>query len=235
VFEEADFTDSSTWDRAIALALDNHPQALPGVPQKEGRERLRAMLWQMLVDVTSAEISEGLRLDSVTRQRRLNELEFNFPVPHLSATGLNELLSQLGYGGPRLTFSRLEGYLKGFIDLIFEHQGRFYILDWKSNHLGFATADYDAGPVATAMAEHGYHLQYLLYAVALDRYLQRRIPGYRYETHFGGVLYLFVRGVRPAWRNSDGTAAGVYAHVPPHEAILQLNEIFGHLSAEVVP
>jgi exodeoxyribonuclease V beta subunit len=239
VFEEADFTDSGTWDRAIALALDNHPQALPGVPQKEGRERLRAMLWQMLVDVTSAEISEGLRLDSVIRQRRLNELEFNFPVPHLSATGLNELLSQLGYGGPRLTFSRLEGYLKGFIDLIFEHQGRFYILDWKSNHLGFATAGYDDGPVANAMAEHGYHLQYLLYAVALDRYLQRRIPGYRYETHFGGVLYLFVRGVRPAWRNSDGTAAGVYAHVPPHEAILQLNALFGqqfgHLPAEVAP
>ena len=97
------------------------------------------------------------------------------------------------------------------------------------------------------MAEHGYHLQYLLYAVALDRYLQRRIPGYRYETHFGGVLYLFVRGVRPAWRNSYGTAAGVYAHVPQHEAILQLNALFGQqlhpqlgpnagqLSAEVTP
>jgi hypothetical protein len=110
VFEEADFTDSSTWDRAITRALENHPQSLPGLPQKEGRERLRAMLWQMLADVTSAEIREGLRLDSVTRPRRLNELEFSFPVPHLSATGLNELLSQLGYAGPRLTFSRLEGY-----------------------------------------------------------------------------------------------------------------------------
>jgi exodeoxyribonuclease V beta subunit len=227
VFEEADFADSSTWDRAITLALENHPQSLPGVPQKEGLDRLRAMLRQMLVDVTSAEICEGLRLDSVTRRRRLNELEFNFPVGHLSASGLNELLLRLGYGGPRLTFSRLEGYLKGFIDLIFEHQGRFYILDWKSNHLGFATADYDAGPGANAMAEHGYHLQYLLYAVALDRYLQRRIPGYRYETHFGGVVYLFVRGVRHAWRNSDGTAAGVYAHAPSHEAIQQLNALLG--------
>ena len=84
------------------------------------------------------------------------------------------------------------------------------------------------------MAEHGYHLQYLLYAVALDRYLQRRIPDYRYETHFGGVLYLFVRGVRPASRNGDGTAAGVFAHVPPHEAVQQLNALFGHLPAEVL-
>ena len=227
VFEEADFTDTGTWDRAIALALENHPQSLPGEHQAEGRERLRAMLRQMLADVTGTEILDGLRLDSVTRRRRLNELEFNFPVPDLSATDLNGLLSQLGYAGPRLTFSRLEGYLKGFIDLIFEHRGRFYILDWKSNHLGYAKADYDAGPVANAMAEHGYHLQYLLYAVALDRYLQRRIPGYRYETHCGGVLYLFVRGVRPSWRNGDGSAAGVYAHVPPHEAILQLNALFG--------
>jgi exodeoxyribonuclease V beta subunit len=232
VFEEADFTDSGTWERAIALALESHPQSLPGVPQKEGHGRLHAMLWQMLADVTSTEIREGLRLDSITRHCRLNELEFNFPVPHLSATGLNDLLSQFDYAGPRLTFSDLEGYLKGFIDLIFEHQGRFYILDWKSNQLGFAADDYAAGPVANALAEHGYHLQYLLYAVALDRYLQRRIPDYRYETHFGGVLYLFVRGVRPAWRNCDGTAAGVYAHVPPHEALLKLNAQFGELSAE---
>jgi exodeoxyribonuclease V beta subunit len=227
VFEEADFTDRSTWDRAIALALESHPQTLPGLPRKEGRERLSAMLRQMLADVTGTEIIEGLRLDSVGRPRRLNELEFNFPVPDLSATGLNELLGQSGYPGPRLTFSRLEGYLKGFIDLIFEHQGRFYILDWKSNHLGFAMADYEGGPVANAMTEHGYHLQYLLYTVALDRYLQRRIPGYLYEAHFGGVFYLFVRGVRPGWRNNDGTAAGVYAHVPPREAIRQLNALFG--------
>lgn len=239
VLEEADFSDDSTWDRAIARALENHPQSLPGVPGKEGRERLRTMLWQMLVDVTRAEIIQGLRLDRVTHRHRLNELEFCFPVPHLSATGLNDLLSHLGYSGPRLTFSRLEGYLKGFIDLIFEHQGRFYIIDWKSNHLGFTSADYGAGPVANAMGEHGYHLQYLLYAVALDRYLQRRIAGYRYETHFGGVLYLFVRGVRPAWRNNDGTAAGVYAHVPLHATIERLNTLFGqqaHQSlAEVAP
>ena len=150
----------------------------------------------MLADVTGTEIIDGLRLDSVSRPRRLNELEFNFPVPDLPATGLNELLGQAGYPGPRLAFSRLEGYLKGFIDLVFEHHGRFYILDWKSNHLGFAAADYDAGPVENAMSDHGYHLQYLLYTVALDRYLQRRIPGYRYETHFGGVLYLFVRAIR---------------------------------------
>jgi exodeoxyribonuclease V beta subunit len=227
VFEEADFTDNSTWGPAIARALENHPQPLPGVPRSEGHERLRAMLWQMLADVTGAEILEGLRLDSVTRQRRLNELEFHFPVPNLSAASLNELLSELGHDGPQLTFSRLEGYLKGFIDLIFEHGGRFYILDWKSNHLGYASTDYDAGPIAQAMTEHGYHLQYLLYAVALDRYLQRRISGYRYETHFGGVLYLFVRGVRPAWRKGDGTAAGVHVHVPPLETIRKLNALFG--------
>lgn len=235
VFEEADFADSGTWDRAILRALERHPQRLPGVAEREGRVRLRAMLRQMLADVTGAEIVEGLRLDSVAGHRRLNELEFSFPVPQLSAAGLNDLLSRFGYAGPRLTFSRLEGYLKGFIDLVFEHRGCFYILDWKSNHLGCAASDYAAGRVTAAMAEHGYHLQYLLYAVALDRYLRRRIPGYRYESHFGGVLYLFVRGVRPAWRNGDGSAAGVHAHVPPHEAILQLNGLLGALPAEAAP
>lgn len=227
IFEEADFTDGSTWDRAIDLALDNHPQTLPRTSGSGQREPLRTMARQMLHDVAGAEILDGLRLDSVTLQRRLTELEFSFPVPPISATSLNETLSALGYCGPRLSFSRFKGFLKGFIDLIFEHQGRYFIVDWKSNHLGYTPADYAAGPVAAAMADHGYHLQYLLYAIALDRYLQQRIPGYSYEAQFGGVLYLFVRGVRPAWRNPDGSAAGVFAHRPSRESIQKLNTLFG--------
>ncbi len=92
----------------------------------------------------------------------------------------------------------LRGFVKGFIDMIVEHDGRFWIVDWKSNHLGDTAADYAAAPLEAAMASHAYHLQALLYTVALHRYLKTRVRDYSYDTHIGGYLYLFVRGVRPA-------------------------------------
>ncbi len=134
---------------------------------------------------------------------------------------------------PRLAFRDLEGYLRGFIDLVFEHGGRYYVLDWKSNHLGYAPSDYGPASLQATMAEHSYHLQYLLYSLAVERYLKRRVPGYRHDTHFGGVLYLFVRGVRPGWVNADGTPAGVFHHRPTAAALTQLDALFTKAQAKV--
>jgi exodeoxyribonuclease V beta subunit len=75
------------------------------------------------------------------------------------------------------------------------------------------------------MTGNGYHLQYLLYTVAVHRYLQQRMPGYQYDTHFGGVLYLFVRGVRPSWRDAAGAATGVYAHKPSLQMVERLSAL----------
>jgi exodeoxyribonuclease V beta subunit len=225
LFEAVDFTDRSTWEAAIETALAAHPQALAGLPVALQRERLGRMQNRLLEDVLSSELRAGLRLDSVALARRLTELEFNLPAQSLNAAELNGTLKALGYDVPRLVFGRLAGYLKGFIDLVFEHGGRFYILDWKSNHLGYAQADYGRAGLAEAMAEHGYHLQYLLYTVALQRYLRRRLPGYTYDSHFGGVLYLFVRGVRPGWQGAEGEPAGVFFHRPAQEAIERLDAL----------
>jgi exodeoxyribonuclease V beta subunit len=159
-------------------------------------------------------------------------MEFHLPAHRLEAPALNALLHRFGYDVPPLHFSELRGFFKGFIDLVFEHQGRFFILDWKSNHLGNQPADYGHGPLATAMAEQGYHLQSLLYAVALDRYLRLRLPGYEPETHFGGVLYLFVRGVRPQSLTDDGRPTGLHFHRPRKEVIASLSSLF---DADQVP
>jgi exodeoxyribonuclease V beta subunit len=222
VFERVDFSDPSGWEAAIAQALRDHPQSLPGLPQNEQQKRFARMLARMLDDVTRAELPGGITLASIPLGRRLTELEFSLPSPRLAAGALNPALKALGYAVPRLTFGSLDGYLKGFIDLVFEHAGRYYVLDWKSNHLGYAAADYARDRLAQAMGRHGYHLQYLLYSLALDRYLTRRIPGYHHDAHFGGVLYLFVRGVRPNWRAADGTATGAYFHRPAAEVLRRL-------------
>ena len=110
--------------------------------------------------------------------------------------------------------------MRGFIDLVFEHNGRFYLIDYKSNHLGDKPQDYAADALRPAMQLHKYDLQYLIYTVALHRYLGQRVPGYDYAEHFGGVYYLFLRGMRP------GGSYGVYHDRPQQSLIAELDRLF---------
>jgi exodeoxyribonuclease V beta subunit len=103
--------------------------------------------------------------------------------------------------------------LKGFIDLVFEHDGKYYVLDWKSNHLGDDPSVYRGEQLVEAMRDHRYDLQYQIYALALQRFLRSRMPSYDYETHFGGVFYLFLRGMEA------GSDSGIF-HARPSEALL---------------
>jgi exodeoxyribonuclease V beta subunit len=104
--------------------------------------------------------------------------------------------------------------LKGFIDLVFEHEGKYYVLDWKSNHLGNEVEAYHGERLASAMAEHRYDLQYQLYALALHRFLQSRLADYDYNKHFGGVYYLFLRGM-------NGKAQHGIFNAKPSQAMLE--------------
>jgi exodeoxyribonuclease V beta subunit len=126
---------------------------------------------------------------------------------------------------PALGFGTLRGWLRGYIDLVCAgDDGRHWVLDWKSNHLGWTPPDYAGAALERAMAQHGYHLQALLYAVALHRHLRQRLPGYRYARDFGGVLYLFVRGLRPGWEQPDGTPGGVVRWQPPQALVEALSD-----------
>ena len=221
-FELADFTDTASWPQAIAQALEEYPQPSPELSPED----LTAMMRSLLADVLATPLSEGLSLDSVPRRRRLTELEFCFPIGHLTPRTLARWLECHGYPHPNLGFLPFSGFLKGFIDLVFEHAGRYYLLDWKSNHLGMNPGDYAQIGLRQAINQHGYHLQYLCYALALHRYLGLRLPDYRYENHFGGCLYLFVRAVRPHWCIPDGTPRGVFFHRPELAVIEDLDRLF---------
>jgi exodeoxyribonuclease V beta subunit len=225
VLEHIDYTDPAGWGRAIDRALREHPVPGRGAPGAGEHVLLRAMIQNMLHDLLRTELVDGLRLDAVPPARRLTELAFNLPARRLGAGALNAALEALGYVVGRLSFPQLEGYLNGYIDLVVEHRGRYYLIDWKSNHLGNEQADYAPSSLAAAMAQHGYHLQALLYAVALQRYLAHRLPGYRHETHFGGVLYLFIRGVRPHWRRDEGTPMGVHFDRPGADVLARLEAL----------
>ena len=85
--------------------------------------------------------------------------------------------------------------MKGFVDMVFRFQDRFYLVDWKSNFLGPRHEDYGRASLNRAMVEARYVLQYQIYTLALHQYLRMRVPEYAYERHFGGVFYIFLRGV----------------------------------------
>ncbi len=230
VFETIEFDHPQGWPAAIARALSRHPQPAPaGADAVAWQAAQTAMILQMLENVmgTPLQNGNGMQLRSVPLGKRLTELEFRLPARRINAGALNRLLKQHGYQVPELSFRDLDGYLNGFIDLVFEHRQRFYIVDWKSNYLGASAADYGTAAIGAAMAEHRYHLQYLLYSVALQRYLRQRLPGYRRERDFGGVLYLFVRGMRPGWVLADGRQAGVFFHQPSAAILDGLEQLIG--------
>ncbi len=175
------------------------------------------------------------RLADVRRAQRLDELEFTLSTPHaredLSARLADALQRHAAPAAvpdypERLRMLRMlppSGFLKGFIDLVFRDGERFFVVDYKSNRLGDVADDYRPARLALAMAEHHYFLQYHLYVLALHRHLRLRLPDYAYERHFGGVYYLFVRGMAP--EHAPGT--GVFFDRPSEALIEALSRALG--------
>lgn len=123
----------------------------------------------------------------------------------------------------RMHFSALEGYLRGFIDATFFEGGRYYLIDYKSNHLGDCQSDYRPEALIEPMVDHDYILQYLVYSVALDRHLSQRLVDYDYEQHFGGVYYLFLRGLA----RDHAPGCGVFFDRPEEEIVRGASELMG--------
>jgi exodeoxyribonuclease V beta subunit len=144
-------------------------------------------------------------LSALGADDRLSEVEFHLPLELITATGLGSLFVSGDAHDhtsrrvliKRLGFRPVKGMLKGYIDLVFRRDHRYYIVDWKSNYLGASVEDYSPERLLTVMEREFYTLQYHLYAIALHRFLVLRLPDYTYATHFGGVYYLFLRGMGP--------------------------------------
>lgn len=222
LFERLDFTQR---DRERLEMLVNRTLAGHG---------LDAAVWTSVVADWVERIlatpldDSGLTLATVASERRLNELEFTYPVASLRAEALRRVLGQHGYmAGPfrerieNLEFSPLRGYMKGYMDLVFEADGRFYLVDYKSNWLGAEPVAYRRERLDEVMARESYGLQSLIYTVALHRYLRLRLPDYDYERYFGGVFYLFLRGMDPAW----GPDCGVFHDRPTAALVTALDDL----------
>ena len=229
LLELADFSRPETAEDAIRRALARHP--LPPAQRADGDEALAARLRSLLRNVLSTPLTRPdaapLRLSSLGPADGLRELRFTLAGGPLAADAVNAFLRDQGHDLPPLSFRTIQGYLTGAIDLVFRADGRYYLLDWKSNHLGYAPGDYARAALAEVMREERYTLQYLIYCLALHRHLRARCPGYDYERDFGGVYYLFVRAVRPDWAEGQAEPPGVFFDRPGPEVIEALDALIG--------
>jgi exodeoxyribonuclease V beta subunit len=138
-------------------------------------------------------------------------------APRSSAIPFAKLASTKSNQGSAKNF--MSGIFKGFIDLSFEHQGKYYVLDYKSNFLGDSDEAYTYENMEASILEHRYDLQFVIYLVALHRLLKQRLPNYNYESDVGGCIYYFLRGYQ-----SEGQ--GVYSAKPPLSLIEAVDAIF---------
>ena len=230
IFEHLDFSqkDSSPMEELVANKLREHGFELTW--QKTVCDTIQKVLSIPLIPG-----NKDFTLSHLPNQDRLNELEFYFPLKSITPKDFRNIFKR--FAGPdlladfpehieRLAFSPVKGFMKGFMDMVFRFQDRFYLVDWKSNFLGSKVEDYGQEALTSAMKEEFYVLQYHLYAIALNQYLQLRLPGYSYERHFGEVYYIFLRGVDPG----RGPDFGIYRNRPSAELI---NRLCANLIAQI--
>jgi exodeoxyribonuclease V beta subunit len=180
-------------------------------------QHLLSMPLRLGADVQSIALSG---LDQPNQYRV--EMEFWFACSKVYVAQMDALVRRYTHNGaPRAAAETisLNGMFKGFIDLTFEHEGRYYVADYKSNWLGVDDDAYTAQAMENAILDNRYDLQYVLYLLALHRQLKARLADYDYDRHMGGAVYLFVRGAR-------ATSQGAWFTRPPRELIESLDLLF---------
>lgn len=207
-------------DEAIARRLRRMPEWAGWQPVL--RSWLQAVIAQSwpLVASAAGPVHAPFRLAGLLHYQM--EMAFMLPVKQIPLRELDSWVRRHTLDGaerPVLTKGQLNGMLKGFIDLVFEHEGRYFVLDYKSNWLGADASHYSRAAMQAAVLAHRYDLQYLFYCLALHRLLKHRVPDYDYDRHMGGAVYLFLRGMQ-------GEAGGVFFERPSRALIERLDEAF---------
>lgn len=218
VLEDMDFQDLGDLSSLIEGKLRTY-----GFSQTLHRPAINQILQQIM----EVELDPGIRLQQISRSERLSEVEFTYPLVQLTPASLAKAIKKCtGLAGDirkrmgSLHFDPIEGFMNGFIDLLFRFKDRYYLIDWKSNWLGSRPEDYGPDGMRRAMLEHNYFLQYHLYTLAADLFLERRLPDYSYQTHFGGVFYVFLRGIDP-----KDPSRGIFRDRPAAETVKSLRTL----------
>ncbi len=178
-------------------------------------EQIDALL-KSTVNTQLSKQDEQFSLKNLRESQCLKEMPFYLSMETLEISQVNRILND-DPSYQALSKKTLCGYLTGFIDLICEYKGQYFVIDYKSNSLN----NYEQAELIKAMREHNYGLQYWIYTLVLHQYLKNRLPNYSYDKHVGGVKYLFVRGM-----DQTKNDTGVYQVKPEFTKIEQLAKLF---------
>lgn len=211
VFEDIDFERFENVGEIIVKNME-----LAGI-EKKWEQSLTAWVIEALEHPLG---TNSIKLSSLKSTDVLKEMEFYFPADGTTKKELWQLIKGKG-SYENIDQKQLNGFMKGYIDLIYRTNGKYYILDYKSNYLGDTAESYQPEALADAMLSSNYDLQYHIYTIALHRLLKQKVADYHYDTHFGGVQYVFLRGID---KNTGGS--GVYFNRPEKKLIEQLDELF---------
>ncbi len=202
----------------------------PAFHGEPGKKRIETVE-QMVENVLSAEIAPKdatpFKPAEIAPENAKTEFPFFHPIRQISPEKLKTILARHGipeFGAMPDTIGNLEfhirsGYIAGEIDLLFRHGGKYFVLDWKTNHLGATHQDYAPDKIASDMERHLYFLQALIYSFATHLFLESRLKDYDYESDFGGFIYVYVRGV-------DQSGNGVFSLKPPKALIDDMKKLF---------
>jgi len=216
-----------------AFSLDALREPVQSALQAYGFDRKwRDIVCETIATVLNVSLTPAkpeLTLSSIACENRINEMEFYFPLNRIAPQKLSAVFKKYGSidsggqssGWPdKFVFSPVTGFMKGYIDLVFQHHNRFYLVDWKSNYLGSTEESYRREALQSVMQDNYYILQYHLYVLALNQYLRMRQPMFDYASGFGGVFYLFIRGIK----RQRGPEYGVYFDRPKARLINALGK-----------
>ncbi|WP_108124325.1 exodeoxyribonuclease V subunit beta [Saccharospirillum mangrovi] len=217
ILERLDFHQPD-FDAALTAPRQRYQGLISGIKNAEPQ------LIDWLTEILQTELPSGARLADLPLNQTLRETEFYFPLAASQNAGrmLADILAHhrdqqaVALPDPR----RLKGMMHGYIDLIYQWQGRYYLVDYKSSHLGNQLARYQDPWLTESVQNSYYDLQYLIYSLALHRYLATRLTDYDPAQHLGGVHYLYLRGMAP------GNASGLYHRQADLHAIAQLDALF---------
>ena len=174
---------------------------------------------------------EAISLEHVPAEKQMHEWKFNFSSALAQGTtgALFSVIERFWHDdqSKRLFVDAMHqcknarsipnGWMTGSVDLLFEKDGRFYVVDWKTNILGAYRSEFSPEGLVREMARNSYFLQYLVYSAAVHQYLKECLPGYSYERHFGGVHYVFVR----AFAFDDVDVSDVVFSDRPNQELLE--------------
>lgn len=178
--------------------------------------------WLQQISHTPLSNEIGIALADLANKDCIKEMPFYLAIrEHFDVEAFNHALKAHHHlSSEPLQFEQIQGMVRGSIDLVFRHNGKYYLVDYKSNFLGSTLADYNQEALKKEMLHSHYDWQYLIYTLAVHRYLQSVVPHYDYARDFGGVFYLFLRGM-----NGEPQSGVFYDH-PSVELITELDGVF---------